>query len=67
MGNLRSNAELHGDDKPMPDKGTSTGMNGNTYGADLSVDATNSAGQISSATMSQAALDNCVPMPDGGC
>lgn len=36
--------ELQGDDKAMPDRGTGTGMNGDSYGADLSVDATNSQG-----------------------
>lgn len=37
---------LQGDDKAMPDRGTSTGMNGDTYGADLSVDATNRIGSV---------------------
>lgn len=64
MSGIRTNAELDGDSKAMPDKGTGTGLNGDTYGADLSVGATNSMGQISSATMSQAAMENCVPMPD---
>lgn len=36
------NGELQGDTKAMPDRGTKTGMNGDTYGSDLSVDATNS-------------------------
>lgn len=36
--------ELQGDTKPFADKGTSTGMNGDTYGAGLDCDATNSTG-----------------------
>lgn len=67
MDKSQMNSEVQGDGTAMPDKGTSTGLNGDTYGANLAVDATNSMGQISSATMSQQALDNCVPMPDGAC
>lgn len=40
--NYIPNGELQGDTKPMPDRGTSTGLNGDTYGADIGSDATNS-------------------------
>jgi hypothetical protein len=38
------NFTVRGDTKPMPDKGTSTGMNGDSYGANLSQEALNSKG-----------------------
>lgn len=37
--------ELQGDDKPMPDQGTGTGVT-DTYGADLSQSADNRIGSI---------------------
>lgn len=40
--------ELQGDTKPMPDRGTSTGVS-DTYGADLGQDATNSLGSMGGA------------------
>lgn len=43
--------ELQGDDKPMPDRGTSSGVS-DTYGADLGQEATNRIGSITSATKS---------------
>ena len=64
MGIIRSNAELVGDSKDIPNRGTGTGMNGDTYGADLSGDATNSMGNISGSTKSQPALDNCACAED---
>lgn len=39
--NYIPNGTLQGDTRPLPDRGTSAGMNGDTYGADLSPDATN--------------------------
>ncbi|HEY8359106.1 MAG TPA: hypothetical protein VIL30_16745 [Ramlibacter sp.] len=39
------NGELQGDDKPMPDRGTSEGVT-DTYGADLGQNATNRQGSI---------------------
>lgn len=54
----KPNGELQGDTKPMPDRGTSTGMNGDSYGADLSQDSTNRQGSIGRATQSDAAFDN---------
>ena len=42
---------LQGDDKPMPDKGTSTGVT-DTYGASVSQDADNRMGSIAGATKS---------------
>lgn len=43
---------VRGDSGAMPDRGTKTGMNGDTYGADLSPEATNRQGGISGATQS---------------
>lgn len=45
------NGQLQGDTSPMPDRGTSTGVS-DSYGADLSEDATNSMGSITGATKS---------------
>jgi hypothetical protein len=51
------NAPLRGDDKPMPDRGTSTGVT-DSYGADLSQSAKNRKGRISGSTGSDSA-DDC--------
>ncbi len=48
---------LQGDDKPMPDRGTSTGVT-DTYGADLSQGADNRTVRITAATRSDAMFDN---------
>lgn len=40
------NFTVRGDTKAMPDKGTSTGMNGDSYGAALGQDATNRKGSF---------------------
>lgn len=40
-GMYKPSGELQGDTKPMPDRGTRTGLNGDTYGADIGVDACN--------------------------
>jgi hypothetical protein len=45
---------VQGDDKAMPDRGTSTGFNGDTYGADTSQSAINRQGGISGACKSDA-------------
>ncbi len=45
----------------MPNRGTSTGLNGDTYGADISVDATNSLGKMKGATGSNGAMEDCCP------
>lgn len=37
---------LRGDARNMPDRGTRTGLNGDTYGASLERDATNSRGSF---------------------
>jgi hypothetical protein len=50
----RPTGELQGDDKAMPDRGTGTGINGDTHGADTSQSAINSMGSIKSATKSHA-------------
>lgn len=49
---------VKGDSKAMPDKGTRTGMNGDSYDADLDVDATNRLGKISGSTKSDSPFDN---------
>lgn len=53
--------ELMGDSKPMPDRGSSTGVT-DTYGADLSPTATNGMGRITGATRSDPMDRNC-PKP----
>jgi len=50
-----------GADISMPDRGTSTGLNGDTYGADLSGDATNRQGGLGSKTKSDAMDNDCCP------
>lgn len=45
-GMYHPSGDLQGDDKGMPDRGTKTGMNGDTYGASLDVDATNTIGKM---------------------
>jgi hypothetical protein len=55
---------VKGDTKGMPNRGTSTGMNGDTYGADLSPEATNGMGKITGATKSDAPFDNLPANPD---
>ncbi len=57
--NNRPNADgsLRGDDKPMPDRGTGTNVT-DTYGADLSLKAKNTAGKITGATGSDSP-DEC--------
>jgi hypothetical protein len=42
----QDNFTVRGDTKAMPDKGTSTGMNGDTYGASLDQSATNRKGSF---------------------
>jgi hypothetical protein len=60
--NRPSNTELRGDDKGMPDRGTSTGVT-DTYGADLGQSAKNSMGSITGATKSNPA-DQCINKED---
>ena len=50
--NYKPSGELQGDTKAMPDRGTRTGMNGDTYGAALDQGATNSRGGLGGATKS---------------
>lgn len=61
--NYRPSGDLQGDTKPMPNRGTKTGMNGDTYGADLSGDATNAQGSIKSSTKSHPAEQCYAPNP----
>lgn len=56
--NYRPTGELQGDTRPMPDRGTGTGLNGDTYGASLDQGATNSRGRIGRDAMSDA-MDRC--------
>ena len=50
--NYRPTGELQGDSKPMPDRGTGTGMVGNQQigGASIERDAVNRIGRMSGAT-----------------
>lgn len=47
--------QVRGDSGAMPDRGTKTGFNGDTYDADCSQSAINRKGGISGATQSDAA------------
>ena len=49
--------QLQGDTKAMPDRGSSSGVT-DSYGADLSADATNRTTGIAGSTKSDAAFDN---------
>lgn len=62
--NNRPNADgsLRGDDKNLPDRGTSSGVT-DTYGADLSVGAKNRQGGITGATKSNP-VDQCINKED---
>lgn len=60
--NYIPSGQLQGDTKAMPDRGTGTGMNGDSYEADLNDTATNRISGISGATKSDAPFDND---PDG--
>ncbi len=62
--NYRPSGDLQGDTSSMPSRGTSTGM-GDTYGADLGQDSTNSMGKITGATKSDQA-DQCYPKDQQG-
>lgn len=44
--------QVRGDTKAMPDRGCTTGLNGDTYGADIGCEATNRIRGISGATQS---------------
>lgn len=56
--------DVRGDSKPMGDAGTSTGMNGDSYGASLDQSATNSMGKGS---YKSDPADRDMPMnPNGG-
>jgi hypothetical protein len=50
--NYRPSGELQGDDKAMPDRGTATGMTGDTMGASTDCCATNPMGKMTGATQS---------------
>lgn len=50
--------QLQGDTSAMPDRGTGTGLNGDSYGADLSSEALNRLGSIGSAAQSDAPFDS---------
>lgn len=47
----RPNGNLQGDDKPIPNRGTGTGLS-DSYGFDTSINATNRQGNITGATKS---------------
>lgn len=58
----KPSGELQGDDRPMPDRGTGTGMTPNqqTAGFALDVDATNRAGRLRGTDSDPA--DRCTPV-----
>lgn len=58
--------ELQGDTRPMPDRGTTTGLTGDTYGADLSLEALNGMGSIASACRSDSPDEENVNDADAG-
>lgn len=59
MGDLyKPTGKLQGDSTPMRDAGTGTGLNGDTYGAELAQDATNRMGGIGGSSKSDPALNN---------
>lgn len=63
----RPSGHLQGDDRPMPDRGTSTGMTGHathTDGMGLGADDTNRLGAMGSATKSDPA-EKSMPCGDG--
>lgn len=64
--NYIPNGSLQGDTKSMPDRGTSTGMNGDDYGADLSQDSTNRIVGIGGATKSDPWQEDAVDDPTFG-
>ena len=66
--NYRPSGELQGDTKAMPDRGTSTGMSGNTDmgGMSINPDATNSMGSIKSACKSDPMGEDSVDDPTFG-
>lgn len=49
--NYKPSGKLQGDTKPMPDRGTGTGVT-DTYGADIGLDATNRKGSLGKSTNS---------------
>lgn len=57
--NYKPSGKLQGDTKAMPDRGTATGMSGNTDMGGMSIkpDATNSAGSMASACKSDPMAD----------
>lgn len=57
--------KLMGDTSPMPDRGTGVGMAGDSYGADLSQDATNRMGSITGAAKSDP-MGECYPEATAG-
>lgn len=64
--NYTPNGMLQGDDKAMPDRGTKTGFNGDTYGASVDGNATNSMGKITGATKSDPMMEDAVDDPTFG-
>ena len=61
--NYKPSGELQGDTKPMPNRGTSSGMvPGSNYGASMDVNATNSMG---SAHLAPDPMEMCCPPGDG--
>lgn len=57
--------QLQGDTAAMPDRGTGTGMNGDSYGADLSPEALNRMGSITGSSKSDP-MQECEPAATAG-
>ena len=58
--------DLQGDVSPLPDRGTLTGLEGDTYDADLGLDATNGMGSIARDCASDAPDEENVNDDDAG-
>lgn len=56
---------IQGDSRVMPDRGISTGVT-DSYGADLSGDATNGQGSLGNAAKSDKMDECCAPVPKIG-
>jgi hypothetical protein len=57
-GMYKPSGELQGDTSGMPNKGTGTGLNGDTYGADIGPSSTNRQGGMGGAAKSDE-MDCC--------
>lgn len=56
-----SDGNVRGDDRPLPNRGTGTGLTGDTYGASIDQSAINRRGGISGTCGSDAPFNNTPP------